>query len=181
METAEEIQEYEAFLRSQRMGIAPVPRMLLLTGIGGATGFFRGLFRGASRAGLQFRAENAHRQPKTQNGWYYYHRAKNYKMVLAAFRSGTWNALQLGGLVGVYTGTEAGIDFLRASPMYHDFLSSMASGVTTAAVASLSWRLNRHAFLRNVRWGALAGASIGLAQDLAAYSFRGQKLWFLPS
>ncbi|KAF7301471.1 Non-specific serine/threonine protein kinase [Mycena indigotica] len=51
-----------------------------------AVGAIIGLNRGAKLASLRFLAENAHRTPTTQKGWYYYHKTKNYRVILGALR-----------------------------------------------------------------------------------------------
>ncbi|KAJ7507526.1 hypothetical protein B0H11DRAFT_1684880, partial [Mycena galericulata] len=55
-----------------------------------------GVKRGARLAGLRFLAENAHRAPTTQKGWYYYHKTKNYRVVLGALRGAGRDGLYLG-------------------------------------------------------------------------------------
>ena len=39
-------------------------------------GFGTGMYQSASRAGLVFMAENAHRRPETVQGWYFYNKTK---------------------------------------------------------------------------------------------------------
>jgi hypothetical protein len=55
-----------------------------------------GLVRGSRRAGLQFLAENAHRPPKTLQGWYFYKKTKNYKMILGGLQEAGKHATRLG-------------------------------------------------------------------------------------
>jgi hypothetical protein len=85
------------------------PRLILLPAVGATTGLsvgnaesfcvvtiyliiirrLLGFIRGSREAGLQFLAENAHRQPTTVRGWYFYNKTKNYQMI--------WSGLKMGG------------------------------------------------------------------------------------
>jgi hypothetical protein len=80
-----------AFTVSPRVYTVPLGAVLLGTVIG--------VNRGARLASLRFLAENAHRMPRTQKGWYYYHKTKNYRIVLGALRG----AARDGGYLGVAT------------------------------------------------------------------------------
>src|SRR4051812_27895784 len=51
-------------------------RLLLANFFASSAGFFLGAGIGSRKAALRFRAENAHRFPKSQKGWYFYHRSK---------------------------------------------------------------------------------------------------------
>ncbi|PWN42681.1 hypothetical protein IE81DRAFT_323237 [Ceraceosorus guamensis] len=59
-------------------------------------GFAAGAYNNASKAGLVFMAENAHRRPDTVQGWFFYNKTKNYKVVLAAGKGGARTGLRLG-------------------------------------------------------------------------------------
>ncbi|KAF7352990.1 Non-specific serine/threonine protein kinase [Mycena venus] len=69
-----------AFTISPRLYTVPLGAVLLGTGIG--------LNRGGRLASLRFLAENAHRTPTTQKGWYYYHKTKNYRIFLGGATGG---------------------------------------------------------------------------------------------
>ncbi|KAJ7068061.1 hypothetical protein C8F01DRAFT_1116699 [Mycena amicta] len=75
-----------------------------------AVGAIIGINRGARLASLRFLAENAHRPPTTQKGWYYYHKTKNYRVMLGGLRGGARDGGYL-GLVSVgWVGIEAGLE-----------------------------------------------------------------------
>ena len=86
------------------------PRYLALVGGGVTVGAVVGVVRGGRAASLRFLAENAHRPPRTVRGWYLYNKTKNYRVMLGGLRRGGWEALRLGGLMGVWAGLEAGIE-----------------------------------------------------------------------
>ena len=94
--------------------------------IGGAlTGLFLGLSRGSTMAGMVFRAENAHRFPTTQKGWYLYHKSKNYHAMIGGLKDGMKVSRQLGFLAGCFFCTEAAVDAARGNK---DFASTAVAG-----------------------------------------------------
>jgi hypothetical protein len=82
------------------------PRLLLVPGTAVFTGLLIGFVRGSRAAGLRFLAENAHRAPRTVQGWYFYQKTKNYRVLLAGLRSGGLEALRLGAVAGTWVAAE---------------------------------------------------------------------------
>ncbi|RKP05224.1 hypothetical protein THASP1DRAFT_20052 [Thamnocephalis sphaerospora] len=117
-----------------RVGIEPGARVGLVTGMGAFWGFAFGAFLGGRQSGLQYLAENAHKLPRTKEGWYFYHKTKNYRVLLGATRQGMRYAGRTGAICLLYSGAEAWMDRMRGhtSPLH-----SIASGVTTASVYAL--------------------------------------------
>lgn len=113
----------------------PTPQRLLL---GTSTAFLVGLTLGGTHgfgtAGLRFRAENAHRLPKDPTGWYFYHKSKNYRMMLDGVREG----VRMGGRVAVWTlvflGTEEVWDNVRGR---RDVGNTVIASATVAGGFSL--------------------------------------------
>ncbi|KAJ6539121.1 hypothetical protein B0H19DRAFT_1078301 [Mycena capillaripes] len=68
-----------------------------------------GVNRGARLASLRFLAENAHRMPRTQKGWYYYHKTKNYRVALGALRGAARDGGYLGAATLGWVGLEEGL------------------------------------------------------------------------
>ena len=54
------------------------PRLLVLPPAFFIVGSLLGFIRGTRSASLKFLAENAHRPPRTLQGWYFYNKTKNY-------------------------------------------------------------------------------------------------------
>ena len=81
--------------RNERLSLPPEFRIALASFAALCTGTISGAMRGVKMSGLRFRAENAHRLPTSQKGWYYYHKSKNYQASLAAFREGPKMGAQL--------------------------------------------------------------------------------------
>lgn len=112
-------------------------RRISLGILGGfSIGAITGATNGSQEAGLRFRAENSHRLPKSDKGWYLYHKSKNYQMMLhgikGAFRMGS----RLSFLVGGFFVVEEVVDRLRER---QDFLSTTIAGAGIGGLHSL-WR-----------------------------------------
>jgi hypothetical protein len=73
---------------NDRLSIAFNYRLPLTTLLASFAGFGLGLTHGGQLSGLRFRAENAHRLPTSQVGWYLYHKSKNYNIMLGGIKEG---------------------------------------------------------------------------------------------
>ncbi|KAI8386844.1 hypothetical protein BD560DRAFT_452444 [Blakeslea trispora] len=116
-----------------RAGLDTKQRLLLMTSVGGFWGFGIGAFLGARHSGLQYLAENAHKLPTTVQGWYFYHKTKNYRMMLGGVKRGIRFAGKTGGLCLLYGAVESAMDDVRGEP---DVLNSVAAGITTGTIFS---------------------------------------------
>ncbi|KAI7863213.1 hypothetical protein BDF14DRAFT_1845736 [Spinellus fusiger] len=116
-----------------RAGLTTQPRLVLLSSVGGFWGFAMGSFLGGRQAGLQYLAENAHRLPTTVQGWYFYHKTKNYRVALGGVKRGLRFAARTGGLCLMYGAIEAGLDDIRGEA---DVANSVVAGVTTGTLFS---------------------------------------------
>jgi hypothetical protein len=70
--------------------------------VGLISGLLLGSLRGGQARGAAFLAENAHRLPKTNLGFYNFQKQRNNQMVRAAVESGGRYGLRFGALHGVY-------------------------------------------------------------------------------
>lgn len=77
-----------------------LPLSTLLVACAFGMGFVSGMMSGARRTALVFLAENAHRLPRTVQGWYFYNKTKYYRMILGGARQGTDTGLRMAGWVG---------------------------------------------------------------------------------
>ena len=131
----------------------PFPVRLTYGVLGGfATGMFLGLSHGSKTSGLQFRAENAHRLPTSQKGWYLYHKSKNYHMMLGGLKEGFKLApkisLWAGGLFMIEHIVDRGRSRSADSLWEYrqgreDFLSTTVATLTLAGIFSF-WRTNSY-------------------------------------
>ena len=86
------------------------PRALILPGAAVVVGTVIGLMRGSRRVSLQFLAENAHRPPRTVQGWYFYNKTKNYKVMLGGLQQAGVDAGKLGATALGWVGIEEGLE-----------------------------------------------------------------------
>lgn len=128
----DEIEHYEP-AGLARAGLYTKPRLLLMTSVGGFWGFSMGAFLGARQSGLQYLAENAHKLPTTVQGWYFYHKTKNYRMMLGGVKRGIRFAGKTGGLCLLYGSLEAALDDVRGEA---DVVNSVTAGVATGSIFS---------------------------------------------
>lgn len=84
-------------------------RMMVVPLAGMIVGAAIGIMRGGRAASLRFLAENAHRAPRTVQGWYFYKKTKNYKVIWEGLKGGVKEGGRVGGLAGVYVGIEEGL------------------------------------------------------------------------
>ncbi|CCL99436.1 uncharacterized protein FIBRA_01454 [Fibroporia radiculosa] len=84
------------------------PRLYLLPGAAILVGTMIGLRRGARTASLQFLAENAHRPPTTVQGWYFYNKTKNYRVLMSGLKEAGQEAVKLGATATVWVALEEG-------------------------------------------------------------------------
>lgn len=121
---------------TNRLSISWSPRVFL-GGLGGAfVGAIIGARNGSQEAGLRFRAENSHRLPKSDKGWYFYHKTKNYQMMLYGIKGAFRTGLKLSFLVGGFFVAEEVMDRVRGR---QDFLSTTITGAGVGGLHSL-WR-----------------------------------------
>ncbi|KAK7203930.1 hypothetical protein BZA70DRAFT_291012 [Myxozyma melibiosi] len=157
-----------------RFGVSPVLRIpgLLISSL-----FITiplGAYRGANLSGLQFLAENSHRLPGNVQGWYFYHKRKNYVMMFNAMKmSFSFTVQGLAFTAGLF-GIEAALDTARGQV---DFLNTTAGagfvGYLYARRHKLPWRQVKS----TIKTGAKMGMVYGLAQDLVR-SFDG-RTWYV--
>jgi hypothetical protein len=178
----------------------PIPiRLPLSITIGSISGFTLGAAHGSRETGLRFRAENAHRLPNTQTGWYLYHKSKNYNVILGGLYEGWKMSVRLGWWAGVFVGLEEGVDrgraALRRSWVEHvhperldggdeklmverDFVSTVLSGLGTAGAFSAWNHFPLPTAVRVMKMGAKAGLGFGVLQD-AVSLLRGRRLGYV--
>lgn len=94
----------------------PFPvRLPLTTLLSFTAGFSLGATHGGQTAALRFRAENAHRLPSSQVGWYLYHKSKNYNAMLGGIKEGLRMGVRVGGWTAVFFAVEEAVDRLRGA------------------------------------------------------------------
>ncbi|EUC35390.1 hypothetical protein COCVIDRAFT_11162 [Bipolaris victoriae FI3] len=165
-------------------------RLLLTTTLSFLSGFTLGSLSAGHMASLRFRAENAHRLPISNPGWYLYHKSKNYYKwrygIVEGLRKGTYIAawsmvfFVVEESLDVFRGTwragrtmkeMEGVDELdlrkieRGVSGSRDFVSSALAGMVTGGVWSAWHQFPVSTAARTIRLGLLVGLGFGLGQD----------------
>lgn len=161
-------------LRNERFHLKPYDRLMAVATASGVIGAGLGFYEGIKMSSLRYLTENAHRLPKTVGGWYFYHKKKNYVMVIG----GCQQALKTGVkyLLGVSTFflLEAGLDFIRQTT---DFANTVVAGTTVAFAYGTSKHMSRVQRLNYVKKGGFLALMLGLGQDFLI-SARGGDVWY---
>jgi hypothetical protein len=185
----------QLYSNAPRLGMPFDRRLLLTTFTSFVCGFTLGSTSAGSMAALRFRAENAHRLPVSQPGWYLYHKSKSYYKT----RHGVTEGIRKGGLVAawstvffvveesldIFRGTwiagrtieeMEGIDELdlrridRGVGKSRDFVSSAMAGMVTGGLWSAWHQFPTSTAARTIRMGLLVGLGYGLGQDALVYA-----------
>jgi hypothetical protein len=159
---------------SHRLSIPFALRLPALVAVGATTGSLLGLVHGANETGLRFRAENAHRLPVTQTGWYLYHKSKNYVAMLGGIKEGVRMAGKQACWVGVFVASEEG----EVEGASKDFVSTVFAGLGTAGLFSAWNRFPLPTAARVAKMGAKVGLLFGVLQD-AVSMMRGRRLGYV--
>ncbi|KAF9920379.1 hypothetical protein FBU30_009817 [Linnemannia zychae] len=119
-----------------RIGLEPMKRIFLITASASFWGLILGGIMGSRHSGMQYLAENAHRLPKNMEGWYFYHKRKNYRMALGGIQKGVVYAAKTGAIVGLFEVLEASADFYRGgADVFNSMMAGLASGGLFAAIS----------------------------------------------
>lgn len=118
-----------------RLGIDVSRRVPYATMSGVSVGMILGYIHGSKKAGLQFRAENAHRFPTTSTGWWQYHKTKNYISIVGGVKDGVKMGARLGAGSLLFCLFEETVDYARHEK--RDFLSTVTAGLSLSGVYSL--------------------------------------------
>jgi hypothetical protein len=111
------------------------PRIYLLPTVATAVGICLGAIRGSREESLRFLAENAHRRPTTVQGWYFYNKTKNYRVLLAGLKGSGREAAKLGGIALGWVGLEEGCR--RIGGEVEEWSAVVAGGGTAAVVSGI--------------------------------------------
>ncbi|KAI0347184.1 hypothetical protein BDW22DRAFT_1367558 [Trametopsis cervina] len=137
-------------------------RFYLLPGAALLLGTSLGLVRGSRRASLRFLAENVHRPPTTVQGWYFYNKTKNYRVLMGGLKEAGAEAARLGGTAAGWVCLEEGVERLDGKwpGMGVGEVREVVAGTGTAAVFSLAYRLPRKAATRAILLGLMVGCTM---------------------
>ncbi|KAI9294576.1 hypothetical protein K502DRAFT_365749 [Neoconidiobolus thromboides FSU 785] len=144
-----------------RGGLLPLERIQYISSIAGIWGFLLGGYQGGKLEGYRYLAEHQHKLPKTMDQWYFYHKRKNYKMMLEGSKVGSQLALRLIGLCCSFELIQLSCDVILFDAK-NSWISSTIAGFSTATVFSLLNKLpkqsRRYAIFAGTGFGLLAGS-----------------------
>ncbi|OLY82221.1 hypothetical protein AYI68_g3660 [Smittium mucronatum] len=162
-----------------RIHMEPPKRITLLTITGALSGAVVGGYIGGRSASWQYLAERSHNLPTTVSGWYYYHKWKNYRVVLGAIKKASYYGIRIGFVSGAYELVEAAVDKYVVERT--SALGSVAAGFTVSLLCASAARLPRSSFYRLVKMGTLGGFCIGVSQDAIDWYVKGEIPFYLKS
>ncbi|GAB1211450.1 hypothetical protein ATERTT37_000565 [Aspergillus terreus] len=146
-----------------RLGMEPGKRLPLTSLAAFAVGVAIGSSHGSKMTAYRFRAENAHRFPTTSNGWFQYHKSKNYAAVVGGVKEGFKMGFRLGGGALAFCLFEETVDYARNDR--RDFLSTSWKAPADANVIILPARHDVYTAARTVKLGLKLSLAYGLMQD----------------
>nr|XP_019010777.1 uncharacterized protein I206_04080 [Kwoniella pini CBS 10737]OCF49558.1 hypothetical protein I206_04080 [Kwoniella pini CBS 10737] len=163
-----------------RINLTVPTSLLILPPTAAIIGLSIGLVRGGNKSRLRFLAENAHRQPKTIQGWYFYTKTRNYRVFFGAAKTGSRFALGLGGATAVYVLLDESIGFIRerlvgvkeriswrnGGVAWED--GALSGGIMGLGVGTI-YRLPRPLFIRSIIMGTILGALTSTMQVAQAH------------
>ncbi|KAJ2304407.1 hypothetical protein IWW55_002443 [Coemansia sp. RSA 2706] len=113
----------------RRGGMQISDRLATMTLVSGGAGALIGGYLGGKHAARQYLAERAHRLPTTVEGWFFYQKWKNYRVVIGSLKGAGRYARRLGACVGAFVAIESALDRLVG---HTQIASSAAAGLGTA-------------------------------------------------
>ncbi|RKP37373.1 hypothetical protein BJ085DRAFT_5518, partial [Dimargaris cristalligena] len=149
-----------------RGNLTPSQKINTVVGVSGLWGFILGSYVGGQKAGLQYRAEHMHKLPRSHQGWYFYHKHKNYRMMLQGIYRGTAYATKFMAICGAFTVSETALDVWKGDT---DFTSTLTAAFATALAFCVINKLPKQSSRYAMRIGTISGLTIGLTQDLLHY------------
>ncbi|KAJ5551541.1 hypothetical protein N7535_000515 [Penicillium sp. DV-2018c] len=155
-----------------RLGLEVGKRLPYATMSAFSTGLAMGYYHGSKKAGLVFRAENAHRFPTTSTGWFQYHKTKNYVSIVGGVKDGMKLGFKLGAGALVFCLFEETVDYARHDE--RDFLSTVTAGLSFSGIYSLLARHDVYTAARAAKLGLKLSLTYGLLQDALA-SLKGNR------
>ncbi|KAJ5661105.1 uncharacterized protein N7484_000477 [Penicillium longicatenatum] len=147
-----------------RLGIDVERRIPYATMCAFFPGLALGYVHGSKKAGLLFRAENAHRFPTTSTGWFQYHKTKNYISIVGGVKDGVKMGAKLGAGALAFSLFEETVDYARHEE--RDFLSTVTAGLSFSGIYSLLARHDVYTAARTAKFGLKLSLTYGLLQDV---------------
>lgn len=160
---------------NERFHLLPAERLEALSLTSGLVGALSGFYEGVKSSSLRYLTENGHRLPRTVGGWYFYHKKKNYVMIISGGQTAVRQGLKYSLAIGGFFGLEWAIDTARGTI---DLFNTTAASTIFATAYGMYHRLSRVQTQNYIKKGFALGISLGLTQDLLRFS-RGGNVWYI--
>ncbi|GAA5846789.1 hypothetical protein JCM5353_004675 [Sporobolomyces roseus] len=141
-----------------------------------AFGFTSGIVSSSKLASKQFLAENAHRLPTTVQGWYFYQKTKNYRVLFSALKGGLITGARLASWTGMFVFLQDAVERGIKTGLMHSgkgddeskvrWIAGGTAGVGLAGVAGSFYRLSKYTAKRRLMLGLGMGLLAGGTVDL---------------
>ncbi|KAI3404842.2 hypothetical protein KGF56_002359 [Candida oxycetoniae] len=161
--------------KNERFHLFPKDRIEALTSTGALVGVMIGFYEGVKKSAARYLVENAHRLPTTKGGWYFYHKRKNYEMIVGGMSSGIKTGVTFGGFLAALSLLEYSLDFARGQI---DFINTTVSCFIGTGLYTRYKQLNIIPARKMVIRGTIAGLLLGLVED-AMINARSGKVWYI--
>lgn len=177
MSTGVSVESEEIDLKAnERFHLYPQERLESFAAVSGFIGVLSGFYSGVKSSSLRYLTENGHRLPRTVGGWYFYHKKKNYVMIVNGLKEGVKLGLKYSIAITGFFGLEWIIDtYIRRGTI--DLFNTAAAAMTTSAAYAIYHKLSRIQAKSYIMRGAGLGLSLGFAQDIMIHS-RGGRIWY---
>ncbi|GME73845.1 hypothetical protein B5S31_g911 [[Candida] boidinii] len=159
----------------ERLGLPAALRIPLLSVTAGILGGGAGLIHGYTTASYKYLASNSHRLPTTYNGWFFYHKRKNYYCFKDAMQVGFKTGVKLSSFIAFLFGIEAGLDYVRG---VKDFGNTMMATSLSGFLYASFHHMNKYQAVSFVKRGGKLGVLLGLSEDFIQF-YRGADVWYL--
>ncbi|KAI5967728.1 hypothetical protein CANMA_002908 [Candida margitis] len=174
LEALRKEQEYDP-RQSERFHLYPKDRIEALATTSGLIGLMSGFYDGVQKAAARYLLENGHRLPKTKGGWYFYHKRKNYEIIVGGTSVGIKRGLKYGGVVGSLFLLEYSLDSIREQV---DFINTTVAALIGTTVYTRFQHLSRLQTRKMIVRGTTAGLLLGIIQDSLIYARSGH-VWYI--
>ncbi|CAD1810620.1 unnamed protein product [Candida parapsilosis] len=161
--------------QSERFHLYPRDRIEALATTSGLIGLMTGFYDGVQKAAARYLLENGHRLPKTKGGWYFYHKRKNYEIIVGGTSAGIKQGLKYGGAVGSLFLLEYGLDYVRGQI---DFVNTTVAALIGTTVYTRFQHLSRLQTRKMIIRGTTTGLLLGIIQDTLIYARSGH-IWYI--
>ncbi|KAI5966850.1 uncharacterized protein KGF55_000259 [Candida pseudojiufengensis] len=160
---------------NQRFHLFPKDRIEALATTSGLIGIFAGFYDGIQKTSNRYLVENGHRLPRTKGGWYFYHKRKNYELIVGGTTQAFKTGLKFSSIVGCFFLLEYGLDLARGQI---DFLNTTAAAALGSTIYTRYKQLSYIQSRKIIIGGTLSGVVLGIIQDLLINARNGN-VWYI--